>query len=212
MVWAVPAPKNITWHTGLVSRPEREALHGHRGAVVWFTGLSGSGKSTLAHALDRALIDRGCSSYCLDGDNVRHGLNGDLDFSAAGRRENIRRVGELSKLFVDAGVVAICAFVSPYREDRARLRTTVGAADFVEIYVKASLEACRARDPKGLYVKAAQGEIADMTGVGSPYEPPEHADLILDTEQTEPEVSTQRVLAYLEQRGFISRVPEHRIA
>jgi adenylylsulfate kinase len=208
----VLTPKNIKWQSGLVTRDEREALRGHRRVVLWFTGLSGSGKSTLSHALERALIDRGCSAYCLDGDNVRHGLSSDLDFSPEGRRENIRRIGELARLFVDAGVIAICAFVSPYRADRASLRATVGASDFVEIYVKASVDVCRQRDPKGLYAKAEHGEIADLTGIGSPYEPPEQPDLILDTEQAEPAQSTQYVLDHLEQRGLISRVPKHKTA
>ena len=165
---------NITWHAGQVTRAQREAIHGHRGVTLWLTGLSGSGKSTLAHALEHALSERKLSVYVLDGDNVRHGLSGDLGFSPEDRSENLRRIGAVAQLFVDAGLIVLCAFVSPYRADRDRLRSAMAPADFVEIHVQASLETCRARDPKGLYEKAASGAISDLTGVGSPYEPPDH--------------------------------------
>jgi adenylylsulfate kinase len=202
----VSAPKNIVWHTGHVSRKLRESVHGHRGLVVWFTGLSGSGKSTLAHELERVLIERGISAYVLDGDNIRHGLSSDLGFEPQHRHENMRRIGEVAKLFVDAGLIVLCAFVSPYRADRDRVRASMGEGDFVEIHVRASVETCRERDPKGLYGKAASGEIADLTGVGSPYEPPEHPELVLDTEHQAIAESVAGVIEYLERRGAIPAV------
>jgi adenylylsulfate kinase len=202
MVSAV-ATQNIHWQAGHVTRAQREALRGHRGAVLWFTGLSGSGKSTLAHALERVLIERGFSAYVLDGDNIRHGLSSDLGFEPQARSENIRRIGEVAKLFVDAGVIVLCAFVSPYRDDRARLRALMNPGDFVEIHVQASLDACRKRDPKGLYEKAKHGEITDLTGVGSPYEAPENPELMLDTETQSPAASLARVLEYLEQQRYL---------
>jgi adenylylsulfate kinase len=197
---------NVVWHKGQVSRQQREGLRGHRGAALWFTGLSGSGKSTLAGALERALVERGIAAYVLDGDNIRHGLCSDLDFTPDGRRENVRRIGEVAKLFVDAGVIVLCAFVSPYREDRDRLRASMAKQDFVEIHVQASLETCQARDPKGLYRKAADGQIANMTGVGAPYEEPEHPDLALDTEQGTLEANVVAMLSFLEDRGYIAVV------
>jgi adenylylsulfate kinase len=198
--------RHIKWHAGQVTRAQRERVRGHRGVALWLTGLSGSGKSTLAHALEAALIGRGLSAYVLDGDNLRHGLASDLGFSAEDRHENIRRTGEVAKLFVDAGLVVACAFVSPYRADRDRLRAALAPGDFVEIYVKASLEACRARDPKGLYRKAEKGEISDLTGVGTPYEAPEHAELVVDTERQELAEGVATVLGFLEARGYIPQV------
>jgi adenylylsulfate kinase len=186
-----------------VTRAEREALRGHRAVALWLTGLSGSGKSTLAHAIERVLADRGLSAYVLDGDNVRHGLSSDLGFAPEERTENIRRIGEVAKLFLDAGTIVLCAFVSPYRADRARLRASMAAGDFVEVYVRASLETCRARDPKGLYEKAAAGAISDFTGVGAPYEPPDHPELVLDTEKQDPAASVTEVIRFLELRGYI---------
>jgi adenylylsulfate kinase len=200
---ASPKSRNIRWEPGQVTRAERESLRGHRGAAIWLTGLSGSGKSTLAKAVERELGRRGHVSYVLDGDNVRHGLSNDLGFSADDRHENIRRIFEVAKLFVDAGVLVLCAFVSPYRADRERMRQGMAPGDFIEIHVKASVEACRARDPKGLYGKAEAGEITDLTGVGSPYEPPEHPELVLETELQEPAESAAAVLAYLESHGHI---------
>jgi adenylylsulfate kinase len=197
---------NVFWQKGQVTRPQREGLRGHRGAALWFTGLSGSGKSTLAGALERALVERGIAAYVLDGDNIRHGLCGDLDFTPEGRRENVRRIGEVAKLFVDAGVIVLCAFVSPYRADRDRLRASMAKQDFVEIHVQASLEVCQARDPKGLYRKAADGQIANMTGVGSPYEEPEHPELALDTEHQTLEANVAGLLSFLEDRGYIAVV------
>jgi len=194
---------NIHWQTGHVTREQRESAGGYRAAALWLTGLSGSGKSTLAQAVERELCRRGLPAYVLDGDNVRHGLSSDLGFSPAERGEHIRRIGEVAKLFVDAAVIVLCAVVSPYRADRDRLRAAMPAGDFIEIHVNASVEACRARDPKGLYGKAAAGEIADLTGVGAPYEPPEHPELVLDTEEQELGESVAEVIRFLEQRGYI---------
>jgi adenylylsulfate kinase len=188
-----------------VTRQKRELVRGHKGVALWLTGLSGAGKSTLAHALERVLIERGMSAYVLDGDNIRHGLSSDLGFSPAERRENIRRVGEVAKLFVDAGVVVLCALVSPYRADRRQLRSAMLPGDFVEIFVRASLTACQARDPKGLYQKAADGEIEDMTGMTAPYEAPEHPELVVDTEHEQASESLTRVLGFLEQQGYIAQ-------
>ena len=165
-----------------VTDDERFARAGHRGAIVWLTGLSGAGKSTLAMALERRLFDRGLNAYTLDGDNLRGGLNADLGFTPEDRRENIRRVGEVAALFADAGFVCITAFISPYRDDRETARTAAGDRSFLEVFVKADLATCEARDPKGLYRRARAGELAAFTGVGSPYETPDAADLVIDTE------------------------------
>jgi adenylylsulfate kinase len=194
---------NIRWEEGHVTRAQREAVRGHRGVALWFTGLSGSGKSTLAHATERALIERSVAAYVLDGDNIRHGLNSDLGFSPDERSENIRRIGEVAKLFVDSGTIVLCAFVSPYREDRARLRATMKPGDFIEVHVSASIETCKTRDVKGLYEKAAAGVIADLTGVGAPYEPPEHPDLVLDTEKQHLDESLAHVISFLESKGYV---------
>jgi adenylylsulfate kinase len=198
-----PRSKNIRWEQGSVTRSDRARVRGHRSAALWFTGLSGSGKSTMAHALESALTARGVHCYVLDGDNVRHGLSADLGFSPEDRAENVRRIGEVAKLFVDAGIIVLCAFVSPYRADRDRLRAGMAEGDFVEVHVKASLETCRARDPKGLYEQADAGKIAEFTGVAAPYEAPESPELVLDTESDEPEMSLQRLLAFLEAGGYI---------
>jgi adenylylsulfate kinase len=203
MIMEKPKSENITWHTGGVTRAERETVRGHRGAILWLTGLSGSGKSTLATGVEQRLLARRCATYLLDGDNVRHGLNRDLGFSPVDRSENNRRIGEVAKLFADAGVLCLCAFISPYREDRARLRASMGAGDFVEIYVRASLMACEARDPKGLYKKARAGEIPDLTGIGAPYEAPDRPDVLLDTEATSIDDNVQSVLQFLEAGGYI---------
>lgn len=199
-----PKSSNIAWHLGVVSRADRERVRRHRGVALWFTGLSGSGKSTIAGKLECELLKLGCATYVLDGDNVRHGLCRDLGFSPEDRAENIRRIGEVAKLFVDANVLCLCAFISPYRSVRARLRTTLGAPDFVEIYVRASLRTCEERDPKGLYRKAREGKISDMTGIGSPYEPPEDPELVLDTERSTVDESVQQVLGFLRKNGYIA--------
>jgi adenylylsulfate kinase len=195
---------NVHWHMGQVSRPQREAARGHRGAAIWLTGLSGSGKSTIAVALERVLVERGVSAYVLDGDNLRHGLCSDLGFSHADRTENIRRIGEVAKLFVDAGLIVLCAFVSPFREDRDWVRKRMATGDFIEVHVLASLDACRARDPKGLYQKATQGQIAEFTGLSSPYEPPLQPELTLDTEHSTLEQNVGALLAFLEEHGYLA--------
>jgi adenylylsulfate kinase len=200
-----PKSENITWHSGGVTRAQREEVRGHRGAILWLTGLSGSGKSTLATGIEQRLLARKCATYLLDGDNVRHGLNRDLGFSPMDRSENNRRIGEVAKLFADAGVLCLCAFISPYREDRARLRANMEPGDFLELYVRASLSACEARDPKGLYKRARAGEIAEMTGISAPYEAPEQPDVLLDTEATPIDDNVQSVLTYLESGGYIQR-------
>jgi adenylylsulfate kinase len=168
--------------------------------VLWFTGLSGSGKSTLAHRVEEMLFKQGCYTYILDGDNVRHGLNGDLGFSESDRTENIRRIGEVAKLFVDAGVLIMAAFISPYREDRNRVRALFEASEFVEIHVKCALATCEERDPKGLYRKARAGELPDFTGIDSPYEAPENPELVIDSGLLSVEESVENILGYLAQR------------
>jgi adenylylsulfate kinase len=194
---------NVTWHHSQVTRAEQEKQHGHKSAVLWFTGLSASGKSTLANAVAGALYERGCHTYVLDGDNIRHGLNKDLGFSPTDRVENIRRIGEVAKLFTDAGVLALTAFISPYREDRDKAREINGES-FIEIYVKCDLNVCEERDPKGLYKKARAGEIPNFTGISAPYEEPEAAELTIDTSHETLEDSAARVIAYLEERGILS--------
>jgi adenylylsulfate kinase len=200
-----PKSGNITRYTGGVRRADRERVRGHRGAVLWFTGLSGSGKSTVAAEVERQLLQRGCVAYVLDGDNIRHGLSRDLGFAPADRSENNRRIGEVAKLFSDACVLCLCAFISPYKVDRAQLRSSMPAGEFVEIYVRASLARCEQRDPKGLYKKARLGEITDMTGVGAPYEEPENPELVLDTEHEPIDQNVAAVLEYLSTHGYISQ-------
>jgi adenylylsulfate kinase len=189
---------NITWHGGAVTRDDRHRLLGQRGVTVWMTGLSGSGKSTIAVLLEQMLIARGRLAYRLDGDNVRHGLNKNLGFSAEDRAENIRRIGEVAKLFTDAGVITIVSFISPYRRDRDAVRALMAGGDFVEVYVKASVEAAERRDPKGLYKKARAGEIKGFTGIDDPYEEPTNAEVVLETEKQSAEESARQVLGYLE--------------
>jgi adenylylsulfate kinase len=171
---------NITWHHSDITPADREEQNGHKGCVIWFTGLSGSGKSTLAHAVENYLFEQGCRTYVLDGDNVRHGLNKDLGFSPADREENIRRIGEVSALFQDAGIIAMTAFISPYRADRDKARSIAGES-FIEVYVKCALDICEERDPKGLYKKARAGQIPEFTGISAPYEEPDKAELVVDT-------------------------------
>ena len=193
---------NLTWHTGEVDRAARESAYGHRGATLWFTGFSGSGKSTIAYRTERLLIDKSVFAYVLDGDNVRHGLNADLGFAADDRQENIRRIGEVSRLFTDAGALVLSAFISPYRADRARVRDLVGDR-FIEVHVATPLEVCEARDPKGLYKKARAGEIGDFTGISAPYEEPQSPEIRLDTTVHDVNACAQQVVAYLEQQGFV---------
>jgi adenylylsulfate kinase len=195
--------ENIVWHNATVTRARREKANKHRSRLLWFTGLSGSGKSTLAHALEEELHQRGCSTYVFDGDNVRHGLCRDLGFSVEDRTENILRIGEMAKLFVDAGVISLTAFISPIREDRDRARGLFSHGDFIEVYVKCSLETCEDRDVKGLYKKARAGEIPQFTGISSPYEPPLNPEITIDTENRPIEDCVAEMLSILEQRGII---------
>jgi len=197
------ASSDVVWQPTRVTAATRANQKSQKPAVVWFTGLSGSGKSTIANALEQALVQRGHHSYLLDGDNIRHGLNIDLDFSENGRNENIRRVGEVSALFVDAGLIVITAFISPFRADRNKIRERIGDAQFVEVYLSTSLEECERRDPKGLYVKARAGEIREFTGIDSPYEPPIAPQLTIDTSKQEITASIDQILRYLENRGFL---------
>ncbi|AUQ26570.1 adenylyl-sulfate kinase [Dickeya zeae] len=178
-----PVDANVVWHDHAVAREDRERQHGHRGVVVWFTGLSGSGKSTLAGALEQSLFARGVSTYLLDGDNVRHGLCRDLGFSDDDRRENIRRVGEVARLMVDAGLVVLTAFISPHRAERQMVRELLDQGQFLEVFVDTPLSICEARDPKGLYKKARAGELRNFTGIDAIYEAPEQPELHLDGQQ-----------------------------
>jgi adenylylsulfate kinase len=195
---------NVTWQTGAVTRADRAKILGHRGATVWFTGLSASGKSTLAKLVEHRLCERGRLTYVLDGDNMRHGLNGDLGFSEADRKENVRRFGEVARLFTDAGVIVICALISPYRADRDRVRELIGEGDFIEVYLRASLQTCEQRDPKGLYRKARAGQIPDFTGISAPYEEPLQPELLVDTERNDPEQCMKVLIEFLERTGHIS--------
>ncbi|WP_264290189.1 adenylyl-sulfate kinase [Duffyella gerundensis] len=194
--------ENVVWHAHPVTRDAREQQHGHRGVVLWFTGLSGSGKSTVAGAVEEALHQAGVSSYLLDGDNVRHGLCSDLGFSDADRKENIRRVGEVAKLMVDAGLVVLTAFISPHRAERQMVRDTLDDSQFIEVFVDTPLAICEARDPKGLYKKARAGELRNFTGIDAVYEAPEQADIHLDGEQLVTKLATQ-VLDLLRDRDII---------
>ena len=196
---------NITWHEHYVSKEERAELSGHKGVVLWFAGLSACGKSTVANTVDHILHSRKIRSFVLDGDNVRHGLNKNLGFSAEDRSENIRRIGEVAKLFVDSGAVTLTAFISPYKADRDQVRELLDDGDFVEIYVNASLETCEERDPKGLYKKARAGEIKGFTGIDDPYEAPENAEIVLDADNKGIDELAAEVVAYLEQNGYVSK-------
>jgi len=195
---------NIIYHAASVTRERRNQLNNHKSVVIWFTGLSGSGKSTLAHSVEEILFNKGCRTYVLDGDNVRHGLNSDLDFSHKDRTENIRRIGEVSKLMIEAGFIVMTAFISPYREDRIAVRNLISNDDFIEIYCKASLQTCETRDVKGLYKRARAGEIKNYTGINSPYEVPKNADLVIDTEQETIEDSVSIIINFLKKKTIIS--------
>ena len=193
-----PKADNLTWHVGEVDKDARAAAHGHRGAVLWFTGLSGSGKSTIGHRVERMLLERGAFAYVLDGDNVRHGLNSDLGFAPEDRVENIRRIGEVARLFADAGALVVSAFISPYREDRDRIRDLMPTGEFVEVFVDTPLEVCEARDPKGLYKRARAGEIRNFTGLDAPYEAPDDPEVHLKTAESTVDESAEQVIRYLE--------------
>ena len=195
---------NITWHDHSVSSDDRKKLKGHRGAVLWFTGLSACGKSTIANTVDHMLHSLGKHTYLLDGDNVRHGLNKNLGFSAEDRTENIRRIGEVAKLFADAGHLVLTAFISPYRADRDAVRELLGEGEFVEVFVDASLETCEKRDPKGLYKKARAGEIKGFTGIDDPYEAPEKPELVLDSDSKGIDELAQEVVNFLDEKGYLS--------
>ena len=196
--------KNLVWHQATVTREARQRQNGHKSAVVWFTGLSGAGKSTLAHAVEDRLHKMGCKTFVLDGDNVRHGLCSDLSFSNKDREENIRRVGEAAKLFLEGGVIVLTAFISPFRSDRERVRNLVLHGDFLEVYCKCSLEICESRDVKGMYKKAREGKIPEFTGISSPYEEPLNPELALETGVLSIEESVSTVMALLAERGVIN--------
>lgn len=198
-----PVAKNLTWHHGKLTPQDREKHLGQKGAVIWLTGLSASGKSTVAREVELALVENKISSYVLDGDNIRQGLNSNLGFSPEDRKENIRRIGEVAKLFCEANVVTLTAFISPYKADRDLARSLVPAGQFFEVYCAASVETCEQRDPKGLYKKARAGQIPEFTGISAPYEAPDHPELILNTGEETLEESTKKVLELLSSRGII---------
>ena len=195
--------KNIKWHNLTIDREKLERMRGHKGIVLWFTGLSGSGKSTLANALNESLHKRGLSTFILDGDNIRHGLCKDLGFSDEDREENIRRIGEVANLFMNAGIITITAFVSPFKNDREKVKNIIGPQDFIEVYCAASLNVCESRDTKGLYKKARKGEIKDFTGISSPYEPPSDPNIVVDTGSLDIKNSVQKIIDYLIQINLL---------
>ena len=185
---------NTIWHNATVTRARREKLNSHKSAILWFTGLSGSGKSTLAHSVEEALHQLGCKTFVFDGDNVRHGLCSDLSFTDDDRKENLRRIGEMVKLFLEAGTISLTAFISPFKEDRKKIRSMMPDGDFIEIYCRCSIDVCEERDVKGLYKKARSGEISHFTGISSPYEEPEKADIVVDTDGS---VSLEETVGYI---------------
>jgi adenylylsulfate kinase len=193
---------NTVWQPAIITRQDRERMNGHRSVILWFTGLSGAGKSTLAHAVEEHLHKRGCRTYVCDGDNIRHGLCGDLGFSAEDRGENIRRIGELAKLFLDAGVIVLTAFISPYRADRLKARHLVAPGDFIEIYCRCPMTVCETRDVKGLYRRARAGEIKEFTGISAPYEEPESPELVVDTARLSVEGCMQQIINHLASQGI----------
>lgn len=199
---------NITWHEGHVTRDERAKLLQQQGATLWFTGLSGSGKSTIAYTVEHALVQRGHLAYVLDGDNIRHGLNKNLGFTAADREENIRRIGEVAKLFADAGLITMTSFISPYRKDRDLVRALhdEGKLAFLEIYLNTPIETCEQRDPKGLYKKARAGQLKNFTGIDDPYEAPAKPELTIDATATSPQEAAVQILQYLEKQGLIDKI------
>ncbi|MCJ1765420.1 adenylyl-sulfate kinase [Mammaliicoccus sciuri] len=197
------ASTNITWHDSEVTKAQRQECNGHKSVVIWFTGLSGSGKSTISVALEKALFEQNITSYRLDGDNIRHGLNQNLGFSPEDRKENIRRIGEVGKLMVDAGVVTMTAFISPYEEDRNTVREILEDGEFIEVFTKCSLDECESRDPKGLYKKARSGEIKEFTGINAPYEEPSNPEIVIDTENESVEESVEKIVAYLKENQYL---------
>lgn len=195
---------HVIWHEGYVKRTDRNLLNNHKSGLVWFTGLSASGKSMIVHNLEKELFIQGIRTYVLDGDNVRHGLNANLGFSREDRKENLRRIAEVSKLFADAGILVLAAFISPYREDREYIRERFKGDNFFEIYVKCSVEECERRDPKGQYKKARAGIIKNYTGISAPYEEPEKPDMVIDTESFDVESSVAKVIELLEKSNILS--------
>ncbi len=195
--------KFIIPHKGNIKKEDRQRQKGHKSAIIWFTGLSGSGKSTVAHKLEEKLFERGIHTYVLDGDNIRTGLNKDLGFSAEDREENIRRIGEVAKLFVDAGIIVLSAFISPYIKDRETVRNLVEKGEFIEVYVKCPLEVCEQRDVKGLYKKAREGIIKNFTGIDDPYEEPVNPEIIVETDKESLEESVNKIIKYLEEHKYI---------
>lgn len=194
---------NIKWHHGKITKDDRVKLMKQKGVTIWLTGLSGSGKSTIAVELEHALLENKHLAYILDGDNIRHGLNKNLGFSPEDRTENIRRIGEVAKLFTDANMIAITAFISPYRQDRDNVRKLLTEGEFIEIYIKCPLEVCEQRDTKGLYKKARAGEVKEFTGISAPYEEPLHPELTVDTSTMTIDESTRAILNYLEAKGYV---------
>lgn len=197
-----PANSNIVWHHATVTRERRQQLNGHKSIILWFTGLSGAGKSTLAHAVEEALHQKGSRTFVLDGDNVRHGLCSDLGFNDADRKENIRRIGETAKLMIESGVIVLTAFISPFREDRKRVRSLFPHGEFIEVYCDCALDVCESRDPKGIYQKARKGEIPHFTGISSPYEVPENPEVTIKTDMQTLDESVQLIIEYLIVRGL----------
>ena len=196
---------NIKWHKLTVDRNKLEKMRGHKGIVIWFTGLSGSGKSTLANALNEVLHLEGLSTFILDGDNIRHGLCKDLGFSDKDREENIRRIGEVANLFMNAGIITITAFVSPFISDRSKVRKIIGSKDFIEVYCAADIKVCEERDTKGLYKKARLGEIKDFTGISSPYEAPENPEIVIDTGSLDLKESVEKVINFLKKENLLAK-------
>ena len=194
---------NVIWHNSTITCQHRNQQNVHKSVILWFTGLSGAGKSTLAHAIEAELYQRGCRTFVLDGDNIRHGLSSNLGFSKPDRKENIRRIGEVAKLMMEAGLITLTAFISPYREDRIYARNLISHGNFIEIYCKASLKTCEARDVKGLYKKARAGEIKNYTGIDSYYEAPVNPELVVDTDRLNLEDSIEKIIQLLDERGII---------
>lgn len=194
---------NVVWHDSEISKEQRQLRHNHQSVVIWFTGLSGSGKSTISVVLEKKLHEMHIHSYRLDGDNVRHGLNSNLGFSPEDRKENIRRIGEVGKLMVDAGLVTLTAFISPYQEDREYVRSILEEKEFIEVHTKCSLKECEVRDPKGLYQKARAGEIKEFTGINAPYEEPSEPEIVINTEEQSLEESVDTIISYLKENDYI---------
>lgn len=194
---------NLTWHEASITKHERREKQKHHSFILWFTGLSGSGKSTIANQLAKALFQKGIHTYVLDGDNIRHGLNKDLSFSDEDRKENIRRIGEVSKLFVDSGQVVITAFISPFQEDRDQVRELVDENEFVEVYIECPIDVCEERDPKGLYQKARSGEIKGFTGIDAPYEPPVNPEITLNTAHKSVDECVKALITFLEKKKWV---------